>query len=250
GVWAPRLAQLSIWRNHRDKALEYWLMAAQANNDAVAWENVLDLAPELNDVESFLLAWTNLNSDVSGPAAERLAQEDLLARYVKVGNWPAALDLMDVMSIDTDPDSQARLVLLRATAAEQVAYQHEAGTPDREEAMTVFRQALADAAEYEWDVETLGWLAERAQHAAAIDLQEVWMRELAERDPDNAPKWYARIAQAALQRQQYEQAANAYFVAQDMSKEREEKREYFLAGLKAYVASGDVNQACIAAEAR
>src|SRR5690606_35467941 len=51
GVWAPRLAQLSIWRNHRDKALEYWLLAAQANNDAVAWENVLDLAPELTDVE-------------------------------------------------------------------------------------------------------------------------------------------------------------------------------------------------------
>ena len=247
--WAPRLAELAMWRNHRDKALEYWLMAAKAQNDVHAWEQVLALAPELEQPDAFMQAWGFLHADQTGPDATWQAQEDLLARYIQLARWDSALDIADALMETLPEPGKPRLLLMRAAAAEQIAYQRQADDPERPAAMEVFRERLEEAAHYDgWDVPTLTWLAQRAEAAAASQLQEHWYRKLVQLDSDNAVQWQARIAKAALQRGEYVQAADAYFDAQAMATARAEKREYFIAGLQAYVASGNVSEACDAAE--
>jgi hypothetical protein len=247
--WAPRLAELAMWRNDREKALEYWLMAAKAQNDAHSWEQVLALAPELEQPDAFMQAWGFLHADQTGPDATWQAQEDLLARYIQLARWDSALDIADALMENSPEPNKPRLLLMRAAAAEQIAYQYQAEDPERQAAMEVFRQRLEQAAHYDgWDVPTLTWLAQRAEAAAAGHLEEHWFRKLVQLDGDNAVQWQARIAKAALQRGEYVRAADAYFDAQAMADARAEKREYFIAGLQAYVASGNVKQACDAAE--
>ncbi|WP_128356045.1 tetratricopeptide repeat protein [Pollutimonas thiosulfatoxidans] len=247
--WAPRLAELALWRNQRDKALGYWLMAAREQNDAHAWEQVLELAAQLEQPDAFMHAWEFLHPDQTGPDAIWQAQEDLLARYMKLARWNSALDIADALLESSPEADRPRLLLLRVTAAEQIAYQHQVDDPKRPAAMEVFRQRLEEAAAYDgWDVSGLSWLAQRAEAAGAGKLQEQWLQKLVQLDGGNAVQWQAQLAEAALQRGEYVQAADAYFDAQAMVSELADKRKYFIAGLQAYVASGDVNQACIAAE--
>jgi hypothetical protein len=249
GEWAPRLAELAIWRNQPDKALEYWLMAARGQNDAHAWEQVLALAAELEQPDAFMQAWGFLNDDGTDPDAAWKAQEDLLARYIKSARWISALNVANALIADGPEASKPRLLLLAVIAAEQFAYQHPADDPKRSVAMEVFRHRLKEAAHYDgWDVSALTWLSQRAEAAATGELQERWLRKLVQLDGANATQWQARLAEAALQRGEYVQAADAYFDAQAMATARAEKRKYFVAGLQAYVASGDVGQACVAAE--
>lgn len=55
-VWTRRLAQVAQWNGHAPLALAYWLKYAESTGNAQAWENVYQLAPQLNDDHAYLAA--------------------------------------------------------------------------------------------------------------------------------------------------------------------------------------------------
>jgi len=55
-VWVKRLAEVAEWNRDPSLALKSWLEYAQVSNDPVGWQNVLRIAPMLNDDEAYLVA--------------------------------------------------------------------------------------------------------------------------------------------------------------------------------------------------
>ncbi|HVE11192.1 MAG TPA: tetratricopeptide repeat protein, partial [Paraburkholderia sp.] len=55
-LWVKRLAQVAEWNRNAPLALKSWLDYAQLSDDQVGWQNVLRLAPMLNDDEAYLSA--------------------------------------------------------------------------------------------------------------------------------------------------------------------------------------------------
>ena len=54
--WVKRLAQVAEWNRDPSLALKSWLDYAQLSNDQVGWQNVLRIAPMLDDDEAYLTA--------------------------------------------------------------------------------------------------------------------------------------------------------------------------------------------------
>lgn len=55
-IWQQRLAQVAEWHNDPALALKSWLAYAALSNDAVAWQNVLRIAPMLDDDKAYVRA--------------------------------------------------------------------------------------------------------------------------------------------------------------------------------------------------
>lgn len=55
-LWTQRLAQSAQWNRDPSVALHAWLAYARISNDPVAWQNVLRMAPMLDDDEAYLAA--------------------------------------------------------------------------------------------------------------------------------------------------------------------------------------------------
>jgi hypothetical protein len=55
-LWVKRLAQTAEWNRDAPRALKSWLDYAQLSDDPVGWQNVLRLAPMLDDDEAYLTA--------------------------------------------------------------------------------------------------------------------------------------------------------------------------------------------------
>ncbi|MEP9322424.1 hypothetical protein PPMP20_04680 [Paraburkholderia phymatum] len=54
--WVKRVAQVAEWNRDPSLALKSWLDYAQLSNDQVGWQNVLRIAPMLDDDEAYLTA--------------------------------------------------------------------------------------------------------------------------------------------------------------------------------------------------
>ncbi|MDQ7977802.1 tetratricopeptide repeat protein [Paraburkholderia sp. SARCC-3016] len=55
-LWVKRLAQTAEWNRDAPRALKSWLDYAQLSDDPVGWQNVLRIAPMLDDDEAYLTA--------------------------------------------------------------------------------------------------------------------------------------------------------------------------------------------------
>ncbi|HEY3598862.1 MAG TPA: tetratricopeptide repeat protein, partial [Paraburkholderia sp.] len=55
-LWVKRLAQVAEWNRNAPLALKSWLDYAQISNDPAGWQNVLRLAPMLDDDAAYLTA--------------------------------------------------------------------------------------------------------------------------------------------------------------------------------------------------
>ncbi|WP_246356283.1 tetratricopeptide repeat protein, partial [Paraburkholderia humisilvae] len=55
-LWVKRLAQTAEWNRDPSRALKSWLDYAQLSDDPVGWQNVLRIAPMLDDDEAYLTA--------------------------------------------------------------------------------------------------------------------------------------------------------------------------------------------------
>jgi len=65
-IWAKRLAQVAEWNKSPQLALKMWLTYAQLSQDAVGWQNVLRIAPMLNDDNAYLVALTQKSNGTPG----------------------------------------------------------------------------------------------------------------------------------------------------------------------------------------
>jgi hypothetical protein len=103
-VWQRRLAQAAEWSNQPMTALQAWHAVAEQTNAADAWQQVLRIAPALNDDEAYvdaLLHQSDLNPkdlkrvDAVVDAYERLGRPDDAMAFLKhreVGSqWVAVM---------------------------------------------------------------------------------------------------------------------------------------------------------------
>ena len=65
-VWAKRLAQVAEWNKAPSLALKMWLAYAQLSQDPVGWQNVLRIAPMLNDDNAYLAALIQKSNSAPG----------------------------------------------------------------------------------------------------------------------------------------------------------------------------------------
>ena len=92
-VWRERLAQVSEWNHQPMVALQSWLQYAQATNDERAWNNVMRLAPGLNDDRAYLAA---LRHRASGGNLKTI--DEVVAAYERLGEPEAGMAFLDTLA--------------------------------------------------------------------------------------------------------------------------------------------------------
>jgi hypothetical protein len=249
-VWAQRLAQVARWNNKPDVALKYGLVFARASGDPAAWAEVLSLAPHLDDDKAYLEAWAQDGSRPARTGDTNAGLDSLLAEYMKLHRWESALRIIEKLRDQGDASTRQRILAWEVTALEQSAYSYPVGDPRRAARLGQLRAALERADSHQWDVAALISFAGMADAAGAYEIMSRYYRKLVVVDPANAIKWQAKLGDAALARQAYDDAATAYFAAQDMASTAENQRQYFIAALNVLVAQGRAADACKEAEKR
>lgn len=244
-LWAHRLAKVALWNNHPQIALGAWLTLARASDDTVAWGAVLKLAPQLDDSDAYLEAWKKIAAGTTGTGSDvERGRSVLFTEYMKIGHWNSALNLADQLSQSDDTAVRQHGLLMRAQATEQLAYQFSEQDPRRAAGIVRFTRAINDAANYEWDVPTLKWLAQKARELGDREVMVGFYQKLARVEPDQTSKWQGLLGDVAAEQQSYEAAAQAYFAAQQAASTLDEKRRYFLMAIKILVAGDQVDRAC------
>ena len=81
-IWAERAAQVAEWNHQPMEALNYWLAYAQSTGDDAAWQNVLRLAPALNEDHAYLAA---LRYQASRQPGDMKLLDQVIAAYERLG---------------------------------------------------------------------------------------------------------------------------------------------------------------------
>lgn len=250
-IWTQRLAEVAQWNNHPDEALKYWLLFAQASGNSQAWNNVLALAPQLDDDQAYMLAWKHgqveSGHDIASPEA---GLSSLLGRYMQLGHWESAQHVIDNLKGKGSISEQQNVLWQETVVAEQSAYKFPPEDPQRANGLAHYVEVLKQTTEYKWDIPTMAHLAQKAGEAGAEQVKEHYYRALALADAANASKWQEQLGAAELGRQAYNEAAEAYFAAQNAASTLVDKRRYFIAALSALVSGGQVGRACSEGEQR
>ncbi|WP_035883258.1 tetratricopeptide repeat protein [Cupriavidus metallidurans] len=89
-VWRERLAQVAEWNRQPMVALQSWLKYAQETNDERAWNNVMRLAPGLNDDRAYLAA---LRHRAAGGDLKTI--DEVVAAYERLGEPEAGMAFLD-----------------------------------------------------------------------------------------------------------------------------------------------------------
>jgi len=90
-VWTRRLAQVAQWNNHPVVALKYWKEFAQASGNDEAWNNVLKLAPQLNDDQAYLAALMHAAQQAPGNLS---LQDQVVDTYERLGQPQESLSYL------------------------------------------------------------------------------------------------------------------------------------------------------------
>ncbi|VVE42386.1 tetratricopeptide repeat protein [Pandoraea terrigena] len=193
---------------------------------------------------AYLEAWLRIE-----PGAPRYL--DLLGQqYLGLGRWDDAMAIAKTLRGMSDEQDRRRGILLALAATEQRAYEVPADDPRRAERMARYVEWLDATSQYQWDVPTLRMLAEKARLAGAQNLMLRDYRLLAAADAKNAAQWQEKLADAAFAHAAYDDAANAYFAAQDAATTRDDRRRLFLAGIRVLVSANQIARACTEGEKR
>lgn len=90
-VWTRRLAQVAQWNNHPALALKSWLAFARDSGNEEAWQNVLKLAPQLDDDTAYVAA---LIHEADRQPANLVLKDQLINAYERLGQPQQALDYL------------------------------------------------------------------------------------------------------------------------------------------------------------
>lgn len=218
------------------------LAAAHPQNEDQT--RMLEAQPPSELSVAYLEAWLRIE-----PNAPRYL--DLLGtQYLGLGRWDDAIKISQKLRAVGDPAQRQRGILLELAATEQRAYEVPPSDPQRAERMAAYVALLDATSQYQWDVPSLRVLAEKARRAGARAVMLRDYRLLAAADTANAEMWQEKLADEAFAQASYDDAANAYFAAQDAATTRDDKRRLFLAGLKVLVSGNQVARACEEGEKR
>jgi hypothetical protein len=184
-VWTRRLAQVAQWNNHPQVALKYWLLFAKRSGNEEAWENVLKLAPQLDDAAAYLAALTHA-SDRS--PADLSLYDKVIATYERLGQPKDGMAFLKARA----KGALRRPLLERYAALAQRSADYEA-------ALWAYRSLMSaypSSAQYAADAAALEFKLGRQAEALAM-LRGV--RGAVGNDPTTAQYWrlYADLARQA-----------------------------------------------------
>lgn len=100
--WVKRLAQVAEWNRDPSLALKSWLDYAQLSNDQVGWQNVLRIAPMLDDDEAYLTAL--VHESRATPNDLKLV-DNVTATYERLGRPDDALAFLRSLPRGTNADA-------------------------------------------------------------------------------------------------------------------------------------------------
>lgn len=181
-IWAPRLAQVAQWNNHPEKALKYWLQYAQASGNQEAWDTVLKLAPQLDDMLAYLLA---LRQKADHAPNNMTVLDELVRTYEALGRPESA---MSYLKAHAQGPMRQSILERHAAVAERSGHDTEA--------LATYTTLMG-----EYPVNSL-----YAMHVASLEYQQGNLTDAlralrqvsgkADDRPENAPYWrlYAELA--------------------------------------------------------
>ncbi|TAL53276.1 tetratricopeptide repeat protein [Pandoraea sp.] len=119
-VWTRRLAQVAQWNNHPALALKYWLAFARDSGNDEAWQNVLKLAPQLDDDTAYVAA---LTQEADRQPANLALKDQLINAYERLGQPQQALDYLKQRAVGAQREP---LLERYALVAERAGQDNEA----------------------------------------------------------------------------------------------------------------------------
>ena len=174
----------------------------------------------------------------------------LAEKKIEIGELDEAQQILAPVFAGRDDHAKQRARLTEFRARELATYRLPAGTPERARRIAELGGEIATLAQYDWDVATQVRLA---QQAAALRQPAVAARlyaKLARGGGVETREWLAAGAQAALGAGEYRLAADLYFSLQERAQSRDERRGYFLSGLKTLQAGNLLGAALSEADKR
>lgn len=227
--WAPPIFLITIgvglvWLFPREERTRQ--QALELQNDPVATEylrSILQRHPDDNEVRI-----------------------EIARRAMLAGDGSAAISLQPLMH--NAPTAQRRqVVMLVVEFYENQFNSIPQNAPERTKALSTLQaalgQALATLSSNEMDPV---WLEDKLQKYSPDWLNQLYYKQ-AVREPGRAPFWLERAAKDALANSRYQQAANAYFSAQQASQDPAHRKQYFLDGIRTLQSGNLLNEALVAA---
>ncbi|MDC6240919.1 signal peptidase, partial [Ralstonia solanacearum] len=174
----------------------------------------------------------------------------LAAQYVRTGRLDEAEAMLARMRGLHSKALDREALLLDIAIHEQRAYALQPGDPHRKAYLDGLRGLLGQALGYRWNASELEILASQARGLDAGAVAAQFYRLLSKQDPAHAAQWQSRSAEIALGVGNYRESAAANFAAQAAATSLDERRRYFISGLKALQAGGLLEDAMDEAERR
>ncbi len=172
----------------------------------------------------------------------------LAEKEAELGKIAEARAALEPLYNSPDPGIRQRARVTDFKLQMQQMYAFQPGSGDRQRANEKLRQELVAMSQYEWDEAGLLDLAKLAEQVGDRKLRaEIYLR-IAKNDPRDARKWLDQSTAITLADGGYRAAAETYFSAMDSAPSREDKRYYFMEGVKAYQAGNMIREALAAAD--
>ena len=119
-LWVKRLAQVAEWNRDPPLALKSWVEYAQVSNDPVGWQNVLRIAPMLNDDEAYLVALVHQAHATPG---DMKLVDSVIATYERLGRPDDGLSFLRSLPRGTNGDAIDQRI---GTLAERAGHDDQA----------------------------------------------------------------------------------------------------------------------------
>ncbi|WP_374625674.1 tetratricopeptide repeat protein [Pandoraea sp.] len=184
-VWTRRLAQVAQWNGHPSVALKYWHKYAEATGNAEAWQNVYQLAPQLNDDQAYLASQI---FEAERQPNDLKLKDDIVNTYERLGRPEEALTYLKRHAVG----SQRRALLEReGDVAQRIGQDAEALAT-----FETLQKEFGPSSNYALRIASLMYQKGRVTQALA-ELRKV--RDIAGTLPADANYWrtYAEVARLA-----------------------------------------------------
>lgn len=173
----------------------------------------------------------------------------LTREYLSEQRFDDAESLVARQRTSPDADVRQHALLLDIDIAERRVYALPDGDMQRAHRIEQLDQLLSDAANRAWSPEQLQMLAIKAAALNDGALAGRYYRRLAMLEPARASYWLGKESAIQLAGGHYRDAADAAFAAEAATRSLNEKREFFLAGLRALQGGNLLAEALKAARA-
>lgn len=175
---------------------------------------------------AYLEAWLRIQPD----NAEFLSMLGL--QYARLGQADDAERIATKMEALHDADMTREATMLRMTLAEQQAFAIPPEDPRRAPAMDKLRERVRAAAQLTWSNADLQALAQRAASVDDPNLALQLYGRLAQQDAAHRTRWNGLVSRYALAVGDYHKAADAWFAQQDAATSLDDKRHFFIEGIR------------------